>query len=82
MSPNAYESEYPHLQRIMEIDREISLMGRFNFLNSYYWRLMGEREQLRELGINLGISLAMRDLANAGIVINLTKSSESEIKRR
>ena len=68
MSPSNYESEYPHLNRIMEIDREIGQMGRFKFLNSHYWRLVGERDELRKLGIELGISLAMRDLMNAGII--------------
>ena len=75
MSPSNYESEYPHLNRILEIDREISQMGRFKFLNSHYWRLMSERDELRELGINLGISIAMRDLENAGIVKRITPNS-------
>jgi len=68
MSPSNYESEYPHLNRILEIDREIGKMGRFKFLNGYYWRLMSERAELRELGIKLGISIAMRDLVDAGII--------------
>lgn len=62
----------------MEIEREISLMGRFKFFSSHYWRLVNEKKALKVLGFEIGINIALKDLEEAGLI----HSEQSEKKER
>lgn len=75
MAP-AESNEYPHLNRIMEINREISKMGIFKIFSGRYWELLTERDILIEQGIQIGITIALKDLEEIGILKRITPPSE------
>lgn len=72
MSPTIHDSKFPHLDRMMEIQREINVMSVFKIFNGRYWKLKSEYNTLQRYGFALGIDIALNDLEKAGIITRLT----------
>ncbi len=68
MSPNILSSEYPHLNRMMEIERELGVMSVFKIFNVKYWKLKAEYRELQRIGFQLGFMIGIKDLVDAGIL--------------
>lgn len=71
MSPTVYSNEFPHLNRMMEIKQELSLMNIFKVFNIKYWQLKREYRDLEIFGFNLGWNIALKELEKAGFIKEL-----------